>query len=122
MFPYAGMPWPAQWLAEIFPMTHFMRLIRGILLRAATLADLWPELAALGVFIVVMLGVAAYSGLVVLRRIDAIQREVGQLPSQLPAGDARRTEFDALHLLSTRLMMLNMAGALVLLYWEARET
>ncbi|MGH8091339.1 MAG: ABC transporter permease [Rudaea sp.] len=58
MFPYAGMPWPAQWLAEIFPMTHFMRLIRGILLRAATLADLWPELVALGVFIVVMLGVA----------------------------------------------------------------
>jgi ABC-2 type transport system permease protein len=58
MFPYAGMPWPAQWLAEIFPMTHFMRLIRGILLRAATLADLWPELAALGAFIVVMLGIA----------------------------------------------------------------
>jgi len=58
MFPYAGMPWPAQWLAEIFPMTHFMRLIRGILLRAATLTDLWPELAALGVFIVVVLGIA----------------------------------------------------------------
>ena len=58
MFPYAGMPWPAQWLAEIFPMTHFMRLIRGILLRAATLADLWPELAALGVFSVVVLGIA----------------------------------------------------------------
>lgn len=58
MFPYAGMPWPAQWLAEIFPMTHFMRLIRGILLRAATLADLWPELAALGVFIVIVLGIA----------------------------------------------------------------
>jgi ABC-2 type transport system permease protein len=58
MFPYAGMPWPAQWLAEIFPMTHFMRLIRGILLRAATLADLWPELAALGAFIVIVLGIA----------------------------------------------------------------
>lgn len=58
MFPYAGMPKPAQWLAEILPMTHFMRLIRGILLRAATLADLWPELAALGAFIVIVLGVA----------------------------------------------------------------
>ncbi|MGH8042111.1 MAG: ABC transporter permease [Rudaea sp.] len=58
MFPYAGMPWPAQWLAEILPMTHFMRLIRGILLRAATLEDLWPELATLGVFIVVMLSIA----------------------------------------------------------------
>ncbi len=58
MFPYAGMPWPAQWLAEIFPMTHFVRLIRGIMLRASTLRDLWPELTALGVFIVVMLSVA----------------------------------------------------------------
>jgi len=58
MFPYDGMPRPAQWLAEIFPMTHFMRLIRGIALRAATLAELWPELAALGVFIVVLLGIA----------------------------------------------------------------
>lgn len=58
MFPYDGMPRPAQWLAEILPMTHFMRLIRGILLRAATLTELWPELVALGVFIVIMLGIA----------------------------------------------------------------
>ncbi|HZP66296.1 MAG TPA: ABC transporter permease [Rudaea sp.] len=58
MFPFAGMPSPAQWLAEIFPMTHFMRLIRGIMLRAATLADLWRELAALGLFCVVVLGIA----------------------------------------------------------------
>lgn len=58
MFPFAGMPWPAQWLAEIFPMTHFVRLIRGIMLRAATLAQLWPELAALGAFCVIVLGVA----------------------------------------------------------------
>jgi len=58
MFPFEGMPWPAQWLAEIFPMTHFVRLIRGIMLRAATLADLWPELAALGAFCVVVLSIA----------------------------------------------------------------
>jgi len=58
MFPYAGMPWPAQWLAEIFPMTHFVRLIRGVMLRAATLSDLWRELAALGVFCVVVLSIA----------------------------------------------------------------
>jgi ABC-2 type transport system permease protein len=58
MFPFAGMPWPAQWLAEIFPMTHFVRLIRGIMLRAATLADLWHELAALGAFCVVVLAIA----------------------------------------------------------------
>jgi len=58
MFPYAGMPVPAQYVAEILPLTHFLRLIRGIMLRGATLSELWPSLAALGVFIVVVLGVA----------------------------------------------------------------
>jgi len=58
MFPFAGMPKPAQWLAEIFPMTHFMRLIRGILLRSATLGDLWRELAALAAFCAVVLTIA----------------------------------------------------------------
>lgn len=74
-----------------------------------------------GVLVAVMLAVALYSGLVVLSRIDTIQRDVGGLASSLPAADARRLEFDALHLLSTRLMMLNLAGGLALLYWEARE-
>lgn len=58
MFPYAGMPVPAQWLAEIFPMTHFMRLIRGIMLRGAHLLELWPELVALAAFCVVTLAIA----------------------------------------------------------------
>lgn len=68
-----------------------------------------------------MLLVALYSGVVVLGEIDAIQREVGTLPSRLAAGDARRVRFDELHQLSTRLMMIDLIGALALLYWEARE-
>jgi hypothetical protein len=68
-----------------------------------------------------MLGVAAYSGHVVLREVDAIQLEVGTLPSHLPADDPRRVRFDELHQLSTRLMMVNLLGALALLYWEAAE-
>jgi ABC-2 type transport system permease protein len=58
MFPYAGMPVAAQWLAEILPLTHFLRLVRGIMLRGAGLPELWPPLAALGVFIVVALTLA----------------------------------------------------------------
>jgi uncharacterized membrane protein len=73
------------------------------------------------IIVVVMLGIALYSGLVVLRQIDAVQTAAGGLPSRLPAGDERRLRFDALHLLSTRLTMVNIAAALVLLYWEARE-
>ena len=53
MFPFAGMPKAAQWLAEILPMTHFMRLIRGIVLRGADLQDLAGELGILGIFILV---------------------------------------------------------------------
>lgn len=57
MFPYAGMPTAAQWLAEILPLTHFLRLIRGIMLRAAGFADLWPSalsLAAIGAVLLVV--------------------------------------------------------------------
>lgn len=73
------------------------------------------------IIVLVMLAVALYSGIVVLRQIDAVQTAAGGLPSLLPAGDERRVRFDALHVLSTRLMMFNIAGALILLYWEARE-
>ncbi|MBT8764671.1 ABC transporter permease [Metapseudomonas boanensis] len=58
MFPFAGMPKAAQWVAEILPLTHFLRLTRGIMLRSAGLADLWLELVVLGVFTLVMLGFA----------------------------------------------------------------
>jgi len=53
MFPFDGMPRAAQWIAEVMPLTHFVRIIRGILLRGATLpevsAELWPLLAFLAV-------------------------------------------------------------------------
>ncbi|WP_243042348.1 ABC transporter permease [Dyella sedimenti] len=58
MFPYDGMPRPAQWLSELLPLTHFMRLVRGIMLRGATLGDLWPDGMALLAFIAVMLTLA----------------------------------------------------------------
>jgi ABC-2 type transport system permease protein len=58
MFPYAGMPVAAQWFAEILPLTHFLRLVRGIMLRGAGLTELWPSLAALGVFILIVFGIA----------------------------------------------------------------
>jgi ABC-2 type transport system permease protein len=51
MFPFDGMPEPAQWIAEILPMTHFMRLIRGVALRGADLHELAGEMAILGAFI-----------------------------------------------------------------------
>ncbi|TDV30152.1 ABC transporter permease [Stenotrophomonas sp. CC22-02] len=58
MFPFAGMPRPVQWLAEVLPLTHFLRLVRGIMLRGASLWELWPEALALLAFIVVMMTLA----------------------------------------------------------------
>jgi len=58
MFPFDGIPWPAQWIAEVLPMTHFMRLIRGVVLRGALLAELSAELSILGIFIGVAMSVA----------------------------------------------------------------
>ncbi|MBT8040470.1 MAG: ABC transporter permease [Xanthomonadales bacterium] len=58
VFPFAGMPLVAQWIAEVLPMTHFMRLIRGVILRGASLQELSGELAILGVFIAVSMTLA----------------------------------------------------------------
>ncbi len=94
------------------------------LVSLAAMALLGPRprgFAARSAIVTLMLLVALYSGFVVLHKVDAIQQEVGGLPSRLPAGDARRIRFDELHQLSTQLMMANIIGALVLLYWEARE-
>lgn len=58
MFPFAGMPRPVQWLAEVLPLTHFLRLVRGIMLRGASLWELWPDALALLAFIGVMMALA----------------------------------------------------------------
>lgn len=59
MFPYEGMPKLAQWIAEALPATHFIRMIRGIVLRSATLIDLWPDLLWLSCFTLLGLLLAA---------------------------------------------------------------
>ena len=58
MFPYAGMPRAAQWIAEALPMTHFIRLIRAIMIRGASLADLPMDMLALAVIAVLLLVVS----------------------------------------------------------------
>ncbi len=58
MFPFAGMPPVVQWVAEVLPMTHFLRLIRGVMLRGASLWELWPSVAALVAFTAVMMTAA----------------------------------------------------------------
>ncbi|MGZ3409979.1 MAG: ABC transporter permease [Xanthobacteraceae bacterium] len=55
MFPFAGMPVWAQWIGEALPLTHFLRIVRAIMLKGATIADLRYDTAALfGLMLVAM--------------------------------------------------------------------
>lgn len=55
MFPYLAMPVVAQWLAEVLPMTHFIRMVRGIVLRGAEMPGIWQDLTfLLGFFALTM--------------------------------------------------------------------
>ena len=60
MFPYEGMPVAAQWIAEVLPATHFMRLIRGIVLRGGELSELLPDVFWLAGFTLLVLTLAAH--------------------------------------------------------------
>jgi ABC-2 type transport system permease protein len=51
MFPYRGMPNWAQYLGEIFPLKHFLRLIRSVMLKGADLQSVAGSLFALAIFV-----------------------------------------------------------------------
>ena len=54
MFPFRGMPGWAQAIGEALPLTHFLRIVRGIMLKGAGWADLWPQAAAIAAFMAVV--------------------------------------------------------------------
>jgi ABC-2 type transport system permease protein len=55
MFPFRGMPAWAQRIGEILPLTHFIRLIRGIMLKGNGAVEMWPHLWPLLLFLCTML-------------------------------------------------------------------
>jgi ABC-2 type transport system permease protein len=50
MFPFRGMPAWAQAIGEVLPLTHFLRIVRGILLKGNGAAEIWPEVWPLLLF------------------------------------------------------------------------
>lgn len=58
LFPFRGMPGWAQALGTLIPVTHFLRVVRGALLKGQTLADAVPSLAALALIVLVVSGLA----------------------------------------------------------------
>ena len=55
MFPFRGMPSWAQQIGELLPLTHFIRLIRGIMLKGNSVFEMWPHLWPLLLFLCTML-------------------------------------------------------------------
>ena len=58
VFPRAAMPLPAQWIGALLPLTWFLEILRGVLLKGVGIRDLWEELAVLATFAVVLLVIA----------------------------------------------------------------
>lgn len=61
MFPFRGMPDWAQWIGEFFPLTHFLRVVRAVMLKGAGFAEIAAEASVLALF------VAAYGALALIR-------------------------------------------------------
>lgn len=58
MFPFRGMPDWAQTIGEVLPLTHFLRIVRGLMLKGAAVGDLWIDVAAMLAFTLVAMGIA----------------------------------------------------------------
>jgi ABC-2 type transport system permease protein len=59
MFPFEGMPLPAQWLSLALPLTHFLRIVRGIALKDADFSDIGIELVWLSALLCVLVVMAS---------------------------------------------------------------
>ena len=60
MFPFRGMPQWAQWLGEAFPATHFLRIVRGVLLKGNGLDQVAPHTWPIAVFMVAVVALARW--------------------------------------------------------------
>jgi ABC-2 type transport system permease protein len=53
MFPFRGMPQWAQAIGEVLPLTHFIRIVRGVMLKGNDWLQVWPQLWPIGIFLLV---------------------------------------------------------------------
>lgn len=58
MFPREAMPAPAQWLGNAIPLTYYLRVLRGVLLKGSGLDALWPDAAILTLFAVLLVALS----------------------------------------------------------------
>lgn len=58
MFPFAGMPVWAQWIGEALPLTHYLRIVRSIMLKGSSVSDLHYDAAAMFILMLLTMAVA----------------------------------------------------------------
>jgi ABC-2 type transport system permease protein len=58
LFPFAGMPIWAQWVGEALPLTHYLRIVRAVMLKGSSLSDLHYDAAALLVLMLIAMTIA----------------------------------------------------------------
>lgn len=58
MFPFRGMPQWAQWIGEALPLTHYLRIVRGIMLKGNGISDMTIDVGALIAFTIIAMGIA----------------------------------------------------------------
>ena len=58
LFPFAGMPTWARWVGEALPLTHYLRIVRSIMLKGSTLADLQYDTVGLAVLMLIAMLIA----------------------------------------------------------------
>jgi ABC-type multidrug transport system permease subunit len=58
MFPFGGMPQWAQWAGEVFPTTHAMRIVRGMLLKGNGWPEIAPDLWPIAIFALITVTIA----------------------------------------------------------------
>jgi ABC-2 type transport system permease protein len=58
MFPFAGMPVWAQWIGEALPLTHYLRIVRSIMLKGSSVSDLRYDAAAMFALMLIAMAVA----------------------------------------------------------------
>jgi ABC-2 type transport system permease protein len=59
IFPLASIPWAVRWISYLFPLTWFLPITRGIMLKGVGLADLWVQTLMLSFMAIAFVGLAA---------------------------------------------------------------
>ena len=58
IFPRVAMPEPAQWLGLVLPLTYFLKVLRGILLKGVAFSDVWRPTLSMAVIATVVLAIS----------------------------------------------------------------